>query len=185
MSRHDKNKSTGGGLLDSWFGRPKTKSKSSAGYGANGGSSSGAAGSAAGGDASAGYGGGGSGGYGGASAAGSARPSSHDAEQLADMQEIQNQILRLNQDEVNAKFMEILEDMNIPKDKRQPLLLKSLEEKREMLIMKGEFRDEIITLLALALILLSLLSRLPFFWVCYEHSCLLDVRRCAVLITRR
>lgn len=137
MSRHDKHKSTGGGLLDSWFGRPKTKSKSSA-YAANGGGGGGTAGSASG---SGGFGSYGTG-FGGAAGAtggyGGARPSSHDADQLADMQEIQNQILGLNQDEVNAKFMEILEDMNIPKDKRQPLLLKSLEEKREMLIMKGE-----------------------------------------------
>lgn len=115
MSRHDKSKS-GGGLLDSWFGRPKTKSKS---------------GSAANGNGS--YGHGGSGGSGTAG-----RPTSQDTEQIADMQEITNQILRLDQDQVNQKFMEILEDMNIPKDKRQPLLLKSLEEKREMLIMKGK-----------------------------------------------
>lgn len=112
MSRHDKSKS-GGGLLDSWFGRPKTKSKS---------------GSAANGNGSYGAGGGG----------GAARPMSQDTEQIADMQEITNQILRLDQEQVNQKFMEILEDMNIPKDKRQPLLLKSLEEKREMLIMKGK-----------------------------------------------
>lgn len=114
MSRHDKSKS-GGGLLDSWFGRPKTKSKS--GHATNGNGSYGSGGGAAGGA--------------------SARPMSQDHEQLADMQEITNQIYRLDQEQVNQKFMEILEDMNIPKDKRQPLLLKSLEEKREMLIMKG------------------------------------------------
>lgn len=117
MSRHDKSKSGGGGLLDSLFGRPKTKSKS--GHAANGNGS---------------YGSGGGG------AGGATRPTSQDHEQLADMQEITNQIYKLDQDQVNQKFMEILEDMNIPKDKRQPLLLKSLEEKREMLIMKGTYK---------------------------------------------
>lgn len=105
MSKHERTKSSGGGLLDSWFGRPKTKSK---GYAPSNG------------------GGGGSG-----------RPVSLESEALADMQDITNQIHMLTIEEVNHKFMEILEDMNIPKDKRQPLLLKSLEEKREMLIMKG------------------------------------------------
>lgn len=105
MSKHERTKSSGGGLLDSWFGRPKTKSK---GYTPSNG------------------GGGGSG-----------RPVSLESEALADMQDITNQIHMLTIEEVNQKFMEILEDMNIPKDKRQPLLLKSLEEKREMLIMKG------------------------------------------------
>lgn len=104
MSKHERNKSSGGGLLDSWFGRPKAKSK---GYApSNGGG-------------------------------GSGRPISLESEALADMQDITNQIHMLTIEEVNQKFMEILEDMNIPKDKRQPLLLKSLEEKREMLIMKG------------------------------------------------
>lgn len=131
MSRHDKSKSSGGGLLDSWFGRPKTKSKS--GYAGNGSGAGNATGTGAGtyGTASGSH----AGAYGGA---GGGRPTSLETgEQLADMQEITNQVLRLDADQVNQKFMEILEDMNIPKDKRQPLLLKSLEEKRDMLIMKG------------------------------------------------
>lgn len=70
---------------------------------------------------------------------GSGRPISLEADAMADLQEITNEIHKLSVEEVNQKFMEILEDMNIPKDKRQPLLLKSLDEKREMLIMKGMF----------------------------------------------
>lgn len=96
MSRHDKSKS-GGGLLDMWFGRPKSKGKGST---ANGG-----------------------------------RPISTEADVLMDMQDLQNDIMQLTDKEVDQKFMEILEDMNIPKDKRQPLLTKTLNERRDMLIM--------------------------------------------------
>lgn len=101
MSKHEKNKSSAG-ILDSWFGRPKTKTKGSTPY--NG---------------------------------GSGRPISLESDPTVDMQDITNEIHSLSIEEVNQKFMEILEDMNIPKDKRKPLLEKSLEEKREMLIMKG------------------------------------------------
>lgn len=149
MSRHDKSK-TGGGLLDSLFGRPKTKSKSN--YATNGNGSGGAAGG----------GGGGGGGTGG-------RPTSQDHEQLADMHDITNQIMRLDQEQVNQKFMEILEDMNIPKDKRQPLLLKSLEDKREMLIMKGISNYNVI---AKVLVLLMInATRLT----CCKHTFLIAV----------
>lgn len=111
MSKHERNKSSGGGggLLDSWFGRPKSKSKH---YTPSNGS-------------------GGSGGGGGG------RPISLESDALADMQDITNEIHRLTSDEVNEKFNDILEDMNIPQDKRLPLLKKTLEEKRSMLIMKG------------------------------------------------
>lgn len=104
MSKHDKTKS-GGGLLDMWFGRPKSKGKSGT---ANGG-----------------------------------RPISTESDILVDMQDLHNEIMRLTVDEVDQKFMEILEDMNIPKDKRQPLLKKSLDEKRDMLFMhlKGNVKD--------------------------------------------
>uniref|UniRef100_A0A336K1Z8 CSON008218 protein n=1 Tax=Culicoides sonorensis TaxID=179676 RepID=A0A336K1Z8_CULSO len=44
-------------------------------------------------------------------------------------------VAKLSNEEINIKFMEILEDMNIPKDKREPLMLKDIKEKREMLIM--------------------------------------------------
>lgn len=108
MSKHERNKSSsGGGLLDSWFGRPKSKAK---GYTPSNGSGSGS---------------------------GSGRPVSLESDALADMQDITNEIHRLTSDEVNEKFNDILEDMNIPQDKRLPLLKKTLEEKRSMLIMKG------------------------------------------------
>lgn len=44
-------------------------------------------------------------------------------------------VSRLTSEEINIKFLEILEDMNIPKDKREPLMMKDFKEKREMLIM--------------------------------------------------
>lgn len=109
MSKSERNKSSGTGLLDMWFGRPsKTKTQKYAAH--NGG-----------------------------------RPVSLEAEPIVDIQEINNEIHKLSVDEVNEKFMDILEDMNIPKDKRQPLLLKSLDEKRDMLFMhyKGQKRIRI------------------------------------------
>lgn len=96
MSRHDKTK-TSSGLLDMWFGRPKTKGKSQT---TNGG-----------------------------------RPISADSDSLADVQDLNIEIMRLTNDEIDEKFVDILEDMNIPKDKRQPLLEKSLDEKRDMILM--------------------------------------------------
>lgn len=49
-------------------------------------------------------------------------------------------ISRLDEKEVNDRFLELLDDMNIPKDKRGPLLQKGIEERRKMLLMhvKGE-----------------------------------------------
>lgn len=96
MSKHDKTKSSTG-LLDMWFGRPKTKGRHTA---ANGG-----------------------------------RPVSADSDSLADPQDLHNEIMKLSHEEVDEKFIDILEDMNIPKDKRQPLLEKSIEEKRDMIVM--------------------------------------------------
>lgn len=61
-------------------------------------------------------------------------------------QDVEIKVLRMTVEEINKKFHEILDDMNIPKDKRDPLMSKSLEEKRDMLKMhykgmKTEFRD--------------------------------------------
>lgn len=44
-------------------------------------------------------------------------------------------INRLDEKEVNTRFLELLDDMNIPKDKRGPLLQKGIEERRKMLMM--------------------------------------------------
>jgi diaphanous len=52
------------------------------------------------------------------------------------VQDIENLILGLTIEEVNQKFDEILEDMNIPKDKRDSLMKKDLHEKRKMLRMQ-------------------------------------------------
>lgn len=52
-----------------------------------------------------------------------------------DNQDIEIKVLRMTVEEINKKFHEILDDMNIPKDKRDPLMSKSLEEKRDMLKM--------------------------------------------------
>ena len=81
------------------------------------------------------------------------RPISADSDSLADPQDLHNEIMRLTHQEVDEKFVDILEDMNIPKDKRQPLLEKSLDEKRDMILMhfKGKitflsrtFRDVLV-----------------------------------------
>lgn len=96
MSKHDKSKLSGG-LLDMWFGRPKTKGKSAT---TNGG-----------------------------------RPISADSDSIGELQDLHNEIMKLTISEVDEKFIDILEDMNIPKDKRQPLLEKTLDEKRDMILM--------------------------------------------------
>lgn len=97
MSKHDRTKSGGGGLLDMWFGRPKGKGRNAT---LNGN-----------------------------------RPISAESDSLDDLQELNNEVQRLSMDEINERFIDILEDMNIPKDKRQPLLEKSVEEKRNMIAM--------------------------------------------------
>lgn len=98
MSKHERTKSGGGGLLDMWFGRPsKAKGRSTT---TNGG-----------------------------------RPISAESDSLDDGQELNNDVERWTMDEINDRFIDILEDMNIPKDKRQPLLEKSVEEKRSMIVM--------------------------------------------------
>ncbi|XP_037957963.1 protein diaphanous isoform X2 [Teleopsis dalmanni] len=64
----------------------------------------------------------------------SGRPTSTDGDAY-DLQELENNIRGLTDSEVDIKFMEILEDMNIPKDKREPLLSKPLQERRQMIFM--------------------------------------------------
>lgn len=119
MSKHDRAKS--GGLLDTlFFGRPHKKG------GRGGGGSSGYGGG------SGGLGGAGSG-HGGSMNGG--RPLSGTESDLPNLEEISNAVKRMTEAEVNQKFLEILEDMNIPKDKRDPLLLKPLDEKRKMILM--------------------------------------------------
>jgi diaphanous 2 len=70
-----------------------------------------------------------------------ARPISAEGDSLTDAQDVEFEILKLTNEEVNQKFLEILDDMNIPKDKREPLISKTMKEKRDMLKMhlKGEF----------------------------------------------
>lgn len=104
MSRHEKSKSVGGGLLESWFGRP-SKSKGSGNYNSNSLPHS------------------------------AGRPVSTDNDGALDVDELQRHIQDLSEAEVNAKFLEIIEDMNIPKDKREPLLSKTVEERQKMLFM--------------------------------------------------
>lgn len=64
------------------------------------------------------------------------RPVSVDGQNFADVQDFNNEIMALTVEQVDIKFAELLEDMNIPKDKIQPLLMKTLEEKRSMLKMQ-------------------------------------------------
>lgn len=63
------------------------------------------------------------------------RPLSANENDYNDAMDIENLILRLTVEEVNQRFHEILDDMNIPKDKRDPLMSKNLAEKRDMLRM--------------------------------------------------
>lgn len=62
-----------------------------------------------------------------------------------EMQDIEILILKLTADEVDQRFTEILEDMNIPQDKRAPLMKKALDDKRDMIKMhlKGKQRNSI------------------------------------------
>lgn len=64
-----------------------------------------------------------------------ARPVSTENDGFADSQDVELEVLKLTTEEVNQKFMEILEDMNINVDKREPLIKKSISEKRDMLKM--------------------------------------------------
>jgi diaphanous len=68
------------------------------------------------------------------------RPNSE--HELNDIQTLHNGIQNATPDEINKQFLAILEDMNIPKDKRQPLITKTQAEKKEMIFMhlKGENR---------------------------------------------
>jgi len=101
MSRHEKTKSTGGGILDSLFGRP---SKSKGGTISSGTLTHGG------------------------------RPVSQDNYVVPGVEDFEQYIQQLTVAELDAKFLEIIEDMNIPKDKREPLLAKSKEERQKMLL---------------------------------------------------
>lgn len=62
--------------------------------------------------------------------------STNENDQIVDLQAIENSIYSLTIEEVNKKFMELLDDMNL-KDSRlvTPLMKKNTMERREMLIM--------------------------------------------------
>ncbi|XP_017082400.1 protein diaphanous [Drosophila eugracilis] len=107
MSRHEKSKSTGGGILDSLFGRP---SKSKGGTISSGTLTHGG------------------------------RPVSTDNYVVPGVEDFEQYIQQLTVAELDAKFLEIIEDMNIPKDKREPLLAKSKEERQKMIMwhLKGK-----------------------------------------------
>ncbi|XP_055592579.1 protein diaphanous-like [Uranotaenia lowii] len=127
MSKHDRAKS--GGLLDTLFSRPHKKASRSGtgGYGSTSG---------------LGYGSGGS--HGGSGSVNGNRPLSGTEAEMAVLDELSLALKRMPEAEVNQKFLEILEDMNIPKDKRDPLLLKPLDEKKKMILMhvKGKTNTE-------------------------------------------
>uniref|UniRef100_A0A1A9X0U6 Formin GTPase-binding domain-containing protein n=1 Tax=Glossina brevipalpis TaxID=37001 RepID=A0A1A9X0U6_9MUSC len=76
----------------------------------------------------------------------SGRPTSADNDAI-DLQELEKNICALSDSDVDIKFMEILEDMNIPKDKRAPLLSKSITERQKMIFMHlkdniGDFEEK-------------------------------------------
>lgn len=66
--------------------------------------------------------------------------SSEGRDEAPDFQQLITEISRLSEKEVNDRFKELLDDMNIPTDKRAPLLQKNLDDRRKMLLMhvKGE-----------------------------------------------
>lgn len=64
-----------------------------------------------------------------------ARPVSANENDVMDAQERENNILRLTVEEVNKEYIKIIDDMNIPAAKREPLMKKNLEERRDMLRM--------------------------------------------------
>lgn len=72
------------------------------------------------------------------------RPVSVDGQNFADVQDFNNEIMALTVEQVDVKFAELLEDMNIPKDKIQPLLMKTLEEKRSMLKMQMKGKENLL-----------------------------------------
>uniref|UniRef100_A0AAG5DR30 Diaphanous n=1 Tax=Anopheles atroparvus TaxID=41427 RepID=A0AAG5DR30_ANOAO len=127
MSKHDRVKS--GGFLDTLLGRPHKKVGRHGGSG-NYGNGSGSAGGTVGHSGSIGSLNGG-------------RPLSGQDADLASLIE-PNETRKMSETEVNQLFLEILEDMNIPQDKRDPLLGKPLEEKRKMIMMhvKGKTSTE-------------------------------------------
>jgi len=59
---------------------------------------------------------------------------------LPGVEDFEQYIQQLSVAELDAKFLEIIEDMNIPKDKREPLLAKSKEERQKMIMwhLKGK-----------------------------------------------
>ena len=81
------------------------------------------------------------------------RPVSAEAD-AASFENLQIEVKLLTLEEVNQKFSEILEDMNIPADKREPLLLKKVDEKKEMILMhlKGKKLIEIFITIPLFLV---------------------------------
>ncbi|XP_067622436.1 protein diaphanous isoform X2 [Eurosta solidaginis] len=78
------------------------------------------------------------------SAAIPAKSNTIDHNETIDLQELENEIGALSGSDIDSKFLEILEDMNIPKDKRGPLLTKTLTEKRKMIFMhlKGKISND-------------------------------------------
>lgn len=61
------------------------------------------------------------------------RPISTNEGEVIDDLEIDNRIKRMSVEEVNKTYRNLLDDMNIPKDKQEPLLQKSIDDKRKML----------------------------------------------------
>lgn len=64
-----------------------------------------------------------------------ARPMSANESDVMDAQERENNILRMTVEEVNKEYIKIIDDMNIPAAKREPLMKKNLDERRDMLRM--------------------------------------------------
>lgn len=63
------------------------------------------------------------------------RPVSANENDVMDAQERENSIMRMTTEEVTKEYIKIIDDMNIPAAKREPLMKKNLEERRDMLRM--------------------------------------------------
>lgn len=72
------------------------------------------------------------------------RPVSSDNDAVQGVEDWERHVQELSEAQVDAQFLEIIEDMNIPKDKREPLLAKTKEERQKMILyhLKGKQNEK-------------------------------------------
>lgn len=74
------------------------------------------------------------------------RPVSSENDAVQGVEDWKEYIQSLSEEEINAKFLEIIDDMNIPKDKREPLLAKTKSQRQDMILwhLKGKTENLLI-----------------------------------------